>query len=193
MMVFAVAAVALDLLVGYAGLISFGHAAFIGLGAYAVGILSSHGIGDALDCVAGRHRLVDAVCMAHRNCLPADQRRVFHHDHARLRPDGVFRRHVACPLRRRQRADHCGAQYHRWMAAAQERPGILLFHLPLPAGDISVLPRAGRIALRPRVARHQGERDQHGDDRLRCAPISAPCLCRSPAGSAVSPDFFLRI
>ena len=48
MMVFAVAAVALDLLVGYGGLISFGHAAFVGLGAYAVGILSAHGIGDAL-------------------------------------------------------------------------------------------------------------------------------------------------
>ena len=48
MMVFAVAAVALDLLVGYAGLISFGHAAFIGLGAYAVGILSAHGIGEGL-------------------------------------------------------------------------------------------------------------------------------------------------
>jgi branched-chain amino acid transport system permease protein len=47
-MVYAVAAVALDLLVGYGGLISFGHAAFIGLGAYAVGILSAHGIGDAL-------------------------------------------------------------------------------------------------------------------------------------------------
>jgi branched-chain amino acid transport system permease protein len=47
-MVFAVAAVALDLLVGYAGLISFGHAAFLGLGAYAVGILSAHGITDAL-------------------------------------------------------------------------------------------------------------------------------------------------
>ncbi len=47
-MVFAVAAVALDLLVGYGGLISFGHAAFIGLGAYAVGILSAHGIADAL-------------------------------------------------------------------------------------------------------------------------------------------------
>jgi branched-chain amino acid transport system permease protein len=47
-MVFAVAAVALDLLVGYCGLISFGHAAFIGLGAYAVGILSAEGIGDAL-------------------------------------------------------------------------------------------------------------------------------------------------
>ena len=47
-MVFAVAAVALDVLVGYGGLISFGHAGFIGLGAYAVGILSAHGIGDAL-------------------------------------------------------------------------------------------------------------------------------------------------
>ncbi len=47
-LVFAVAAVALDLLVGFGGLISFGHAAFIGLGAYAVGILSAHGIADAL-------------------------------------------------------------------------------------------------------------------------------------------------
>jgi branched-chain amino acid transport system permease protein len=47
-MVFAVAAVALDVLVGYGGLISFGHAGFIGLGAYAVGILSAHGIGDVL-------------------------------------------------------------------------------------------------------------------------------------------------
>lgn len=47
-MVFAVAAVALDLLVGYGGLISFGHAAFVGLGAYAVGILSAHGLDDAL-------------------------------------------------------------------------------------------------------------------------------------------------
>jgi branched-chain amino acid transport system permease protein len=47
-MIFAVAAVALDLLVGYAGLISFGHAAFIGIGAYAVGILAAEGIGDAL-------------------------------------------------------------------------------------------------------------------------------------------------
>ncbi len=47
-MVYAVAAVALDVLVGYGGLISFGHAAFIGIGAYAVGILSAHGIADAL-------------------------------------------------------------------------------------------------------------------------------------------------
>jgi branched-chain amino acid transport system permease protein len=47
-MIFAIAAVALDLLLGYGGLISFGHAAFIGLGAYAVGILAAHGFADAL-------------------------------------------------------------------------------------------------------------------------------------------------
>ena len=48
MMIFAIAALALDLLIGYGALVSFGHAAFMGLGAYAVGILSSHGIHDAL-------------------------------------------------------------------------------------------------------------------------------------------------
>jgi branched-chain amino acid transport system permease protein len=47
-MIFAIAGVALDFLIGYGGLISFGHAAFVGLGAYAVGILSVHGFGDAL-------------------------------------------------------------------------------------------------------------------------------------------------
>lgn len=47
-MIFAIAAVALDFLIGYGGLISFGHAAFVGLGAYAVGILSVHGFTDAL-------------------------------------------------------------------------------------------------------------------------------------------------
>src|SRR4051812_14051228 len=47
-MIFAIAAISLDLLVGYGALVSFGHAAFVGLGAYAVGILASHGIADAL-------------------------------------------------------------------------------------------------------------------------------------------------
>jgi branched-chain amino acid transport system permease protein len=47
-MIFAIAALALDLVVGYGGLVSFGHAAFVGLGAYAVGILAAHGVTDAL-------------------------------------------------------------------------------------------------------------------------------------------------
>jgi branched-chain amino acid transport system permease protein len=47
-MIFSIAALALDLLVGYGALVSFGHAAFVGLGAYAIGILSSHGITETL-------------------------------------------------------------------------------------------------------------------------------------------------
>lgn len=47
-MIFAIAALGLDLLVGYGALVSFGHAAFIGIGAYAVGILASHGINEVL-------------------------------------------------------------------------------------------------------------------------------------------------
>lgn len=44
MMVFALAAVGLNLVMGYGALVSFGHALYIGFGAYVVGILSSHGI-----------------------------------------------------------------------------------------------------------------------------------------------------
>src|SRR5262249_24530800 len=47
-MIFAIAGIGLDLIVGYGALVSFGHAAFIGLGAYAVGILAAHGIDEAL-------------------------------------------------------------------------------------------------------------------------------------------------
>ena len=43
-LVYAIAAVSLNLLLGYGGLVSFGHALFLGLGAYSVGILSHHGI-----------------------------------------------------------------------------------------------------------------------------------------------------
>jgi branched-chain amino acid transport system permease protein len=46
-MVFAIAALSLDLILGYGALVSFGHAAFLGLGAYGVGILSAHGLTDA--------------------------------------------------------------------------------------------------------------------------------------------------
>lgn len=45
-MIFAIAAIGLDLIIGFGGLVSFGHAAFIGIGAYAVGILGAHGVLD---------------------------------------------------------------------------------------------------------------------------------------------------
>jgi len=43
--IFAIAALSLELLIGAGGLVSFGHAAFLGIGAYAAGIVASHGHG----------------------------------------------------------------------------------------------------------------------------------------------------
>jgi branched-chain amino acid transport system permease protein len=41
-------AVSLDILVGYAGVVTLGHAAFLGLGAYTAGLLAVHGWGEPL-------------------------------------------------------------------------------------------------------------------------------------------------
>ena len=44
-MIYAMAALSLDLILGYGGMVSLGHAAFLGIGAYTVGILSIWGGG----------------------------------------------------------------------------------------------------------------------------------------------------
>ena len=41
-LIFALAGISLNLILGYGGMVSFGHAAFFGTGAYIVGILSTH-------------------------------------------------------------------------------------------------------------------------------------------------------
>jgi branched-chain amino acid transport system permease protein len=41
-LVFALAAISLNLILGYGGMVSFGHALYMGLGAYVVGILAQH-------------------------------------------------------------------------------------------------------------------------------------------------------
>lgn len=46
-MVFALAAAGLNLAMGFGGMVSLGHAMYLGIGAYAVGILSEHGIAQA--------------------------------------------------------------------------------------------------------------------------------------------------
>lgn len=44
--IWSIAATSLNMILGYGGLVSFGHAAFFGIGGYAVGILSAGGIQD---------------------------------------------------------------------------------------------------------------------------------------------------
>jgi len=73
--IMALAAASLNLIMGYGGMMSFGHAAYLGIGGYAVGILAQEGVGSGFV--------------------------QFHHDHARLRPDGLLRRLGPGALRRR--------------------------------------------------------------------------------------------
>ncbi|MGI9500503.1 MAG: branched-chain amino acid ABC transporter permease [Geminicoccaceae bacterium] len=47
-MIFAIAALSLDLILGFGAMVSFGHAAFVGIGAYAVGVAASHGVNELL-------------------------------------------------------------------------------------------------------------------------------------------------
>ncbi len=80
-------ALSLDLILGYAGVVSLGHAAFFGIGAYTAGIFSKYRLGRAGHRSAGRRgggrggRVRDQL---HRRALPASDA---HHDHARHRPD----------------------------------------------------------------------------------------------------------
>src|SRR5690242_7431638 len=50
--ILALFALSLDLILGYAGIVSLGHAAFFGIGAYTAGLLSVHGWGEPLSGVA---------------------------------------------------------------------------------------------------------------------------------------------
>jgi branched-chain amino acid transport system permease protein len=47
-LILAMAAVSLDLILGYGGMVSLGHAAFLGIGAYAIGIMTAEGVTSAL-------------------------------------------------------------------------------------------------------------------------------------------------
>ncbi len=47
-MIMAIAALGLDFILGHGALVSFGHAAFVGIGAYAIGIAASHGLTEGL-------------------------------------------------------------------------------------------------------------------------------------------------
>ena len=47
-MIFAIASLSLNLLIGYGGMVSFGHAAFLGLGSYVTGIAITEGMTDVI-------------------------------------------------------------------------------------------------------------------------------------------------
>ena len=69
-MIFAIAAVSLDLILGYGGMVSFGHAVYLGIGGYAVAILSFYGIDNgflqfavAVAASASIALVIGAICL----------------------------------------------------------------------------------------------------------------------------------
>ena len=75
--IFALAAASLNLIMGYGGMMSFGHAAYLGIGGYAVGILAFEGIGSGFIqwpvALAG----IGAVCARDRRAQSLRTRGVY--------------------------------------------------------------------------------------------------------------------
>ena len=69
-MIFAIAAVSLDLILGFGGMVSFGHAAYLGLGAYAVAIPAFYGIDSGLVQWTLAMALSGAVALVSTQSLP---------------------------------------------------------------------------------------------------------------------------
>ena len=54
-------ALSLDLILGYAGIVSLGHAAFFGIGAYTAGLLAVHGWHEPISGLVAAARTTDVT------------------------------------------------------------------------------------------------------------------------------------
>ena len=115
-LIFALAAMGLNLVLGFGAMVSFGHAMYLGIGAYAVGILSHHGVDNGLLQLAAALAVGALVALGRRCHLPAHQRHGLHHDHAGLRTDAVLPGGEPARIRRRRRhaAARTAANSARW-------------------------------------------------------------------------------
>ena len=173
----AIFALSLDLILGYAGIVSLGHAAFFGLGAYTAGLAGQGRLGRAAVRPAGRRRgrgrRRSAMPELRRRAGPASRP---DHDHARHRPAAV-----------RELANSAG-----WLTGGNDGlQGVGIWKLfgwfefdlygnTAYAYALAVLFAAvpGRaaadpLAVRPVAARHPRERAAHAGDR-RADPRADP-------------------
>ncbi|GIS90761.1 MAG: hypothetical protein CM1200mP20_08020 [Pseudomonadota bacterium] len=89
--ILAIAAVSLNLILGYGRMISFGHAAYIGIGAYAVGIPAYYEIYNGYLHILIAMSVSAVFALETRPRVPQNPRRELHHDHDGLCPNGVLR------------------------------------------------------------------------------------------------------
>ena len=158
-------------------MVSFGHAAYLGIGGYAVGILAHEGVGLRLRAMAGGAAAGGAVRARHRRAVAAHARRLFHHDHARLRADGLLHR------RRARRATAATTASPSTSAASSSAPIDLsnktqFYYLCLALLFGAHLPglAAGQFALRHGDPGRALQRRAHARHRLSDLPLPARLL-----------------
>ena len=119
----------LDLLMGYAGMVSFGHSAFFGVGGYVAALLLKASPG-ALSALVLPALAAGACRPRHRLLLDPGERRVLHHADAGLLPD-VLRGDLPVGLARRRGRDRRASRGRPSPACDLARP--MSFHLYLVA------------------------------------------------------------
>ena len=175
-MVFAIAALSLDLILGYGGMVSFGHAAYLGIGGYAVAILSHYDVsngflhfGVAIVASAAVAFVIGAIC---------------------LRTSGVYfimitlafcqmLYFLGISIEEFGGDDGINTQPQRFRqpdSTSSDSTTLYYFILAFLRGlPLSALP-PGQFALRHGHPRHQFQRAPHEGARLRDLPLQAAGL-----------------
>ena len=183
-MIWMIYALGFNLLLGYAGLPSFGHGAYFGVGAYAFGLAQLHfgiricgrlsGRGDRW-----RARIAGALVALLHLAPPRHLLRAAHH---RLRPDLLVRRHQVAQrdARRGRPAQHQARPAFGFSLDGWRR--LYYFCFAVFVVVVLFLWRVRAFALRPRARRDQAERDARALRRLQRVAVQMARLHPVGAG-----------
>ena len=98
MLILSIGAVSLNLILGFGGMVSFGHAVYLGIGSYMVGIVTMHSVEDGIEWMANGF-LQNCTCncvfspgrVGDRSNFTPDSWSIFHYDYTGLFADVVLR------------------------------------------------------------------------------------------------------
>ncbi len=116
--IYGMAALSVDLLLGYTGLITFGQAALFGVGAYAAGMLTVYGLTNAFVAWPLAVLVSMLFALGDRSALAAHARLPVHHGDARLCADGLLFRPEPAQLGRRRRLHPAPARHLGFISLA---------------------------------------------------------------------------
>src|SRR6516165_9347241 len=158
-------ALSLDLILGFCGIVSLGHAAYFGVGAYTAGLLSKWGFGEPRSCLGGtRSRRVRLSDELHHRALPAP---CLDHAHARARlvAAGNSQQRQLAHRRLRRAAGHPHLADFRPLPLRSLRLHGLHLFARRAVCRLSGGEAAHSFAVRPGAARHPRERDPDAGNR----------------------------